>query len=84
MTPFTIDLACAFSPSVLWAYGPWQFDTVAGELLFCGLPVEPCGWADMEALARTEPEEGPRWLSILREDVAARLAHRESVGSLWD
>jgi hypothetical protein len=83
MTPFLIDLACAYSPAIGVAFGPWDFHTSTCELTFYGEVVEALGWRDMEAMAGSDLD-ARRWLEVTREDVERRLRHRAEVGSLWD
>jgi hypothetical protein len=82
MTPFLIDLACAWSPAAGVAFGPWELLPPAGAMTFQGELVEPCGWRDLAVMAGDDADAGAQ-LEGFRADTERRLQHRAEFGSLF-
>jgi hypothetical protein len=83
VTPFLLELACAFETSAGVAHDPWEFEPPTATMWLHGRVVEPCGWRGMEVLAVGDPA-ALRWLEVLRNDVEHRLRVRAERGSIYE
>lgn len=76
MTPFLLNLSCAWERAASVTYGPWDFFPGDGALRLHGVAVTPLGWEDLEAWAG-DAADAHAWLATFRTDVTDHLAIRE-------
>jgi hypothetical protein len=76
MTPFLLNLSCAWERAASVTYGPWDFFPGDGALRLHGVAVTPLGWEDLEAWAGDDAD-AHAWLATFRTDVTDHLAIRE-------